>query len=43
MELKSFTFGIIFGMAILIGGAVAASLTQGIRWEPVKINGRHSR
>lgn len=37
MELRSFTYGIMFGIAILIGSVAAVSLTAGIRWEPIKI------
>lgn len=40
MDLRSFTFGIMAGIAMIVGGFVAASQTQGIRWEAVKIERR---
>lgn len=37
---RSFLYGIIVGIMMVFGSLLAVSLTEDIRWEPVKIQRR---
>lgn len=40
MNVRIFTYGIMTGIAVFVGTLLAVSQVAGVRWEPVKIDGR---
>lgn len=38
MDLRAFVYGIMIGIAILIGSLAFASYLAGVKWEPVKVS-----